>query len=377
MPEKDVYVLLMERLRKTWFGLPEAEELMPLLKARYTPEEADILAVMPFSSISLTELVQITKIESSKLHKKMDAMARKGIIFRTEIGEDIRYNLNDAFFTFLRSSFWQGQSDKDTKKLASLINQYYYHGFMEKYSQTHLKGLRVLPIYETIEDKHQILPYEEVCRVLDSVSYYSVSFCPCRQRKKLDPDSPKCKHSTENCLHFDRLGHYIVENGLGREITREETEKILRDAAEEGLIHGVSTWQENVDTIRNCCKCCCMWFEAFHKLKHAESMMPSDFRVRTTAESCKGCGLCVKRCPMEALHLEKSPLAKNETAKIAVLNSELCIGCGICAYKCPTKSLILERRPERIDIPKTSREYASRIAADFETGIIHVRTNGA
>ena len=158
----------------------------------------------------------------------------------------------------------------------------------------------------------------------------------------------------------------MVEQGLGREITREETHEILLKSADEGLVHGINNFQEseNVDTICNCDKCCCMFFEAFHKLKHAEGMSKSNYIVSTNAQTCSGCGLCTKRCPMEALRLEESPLAQNKTGKVAVLTAELCIGCGVCAHKCPTESLVLERREVITHPPKNTDEFRALAVAD-------------
>ena len=60
----------------------------------------------------------------------------------------------------------------------------------------------------------------------------------------------------------------------------------------------------------------CRLFEAFHKLKHTEGMAPSNYWVRSNSETCFGCGLCVKRCPMEALHLENFPEAEGRTTVV-------------------------------------------------------------
>ena len=98
------------------------------------------------------------------------------------------------------------------------------------------------------------------------------------------------------------------------------------------------------------------------------SLSPSSYMVTTNDETCKGCGLCAKRCPMGALRLEESDEAKNKAGKIAVLEAELCIGCGVCAYKCPTKSLVLHKRIEYEAPPVTSREYGMKIMADFIAG---------
>jgi len=383
MSEQEVYQRLINRLKQDWWDLPEADELMPLVMATCSPEEASLLVDMPTSAKNLEELATMKQMDPSELGQQLDILAKKGVVFRTVKDEAIRYRLNDSFFIFLRSAFWTGQNNVRSKAMAPLVNKYYYHGLFDQSDLTHLKGLRVLPIQEVIESTHQILPYEEVVKVLDSVNYFTVSTCPCRHRKNIDPDSPNCEYPAEVCLHFDRLGHYIVENGMGREITRQETEEILRQCAEVGLVHAVSNQQEGIDTICNCCQCCCIFLEAFHKLKHSMSLSPSSYQVRNNPETCIGCGLCVKRCPMEAMQLEDSPETKgritkmaaknknggvelkNKTGKVSAVNLDLCIGCGVCAYKCPTQSLMLEQCEVIQEPPKNAREYMELVMADF------------
>jgi len=364
MSDEETYRNFIDWLGSTWWGLPEAEELLPLIKARYTAEEAAFLTGIPFSGRTLEELADIKGMEPGELGPQLDTLAGKGIVFKRLKGDAAHYSLNDSFFVFLRSSFWPGRSDEASKEMAPLTNRYFHNGFFEQYADVHIKGLRALPIEGTIDDMRRILPYEDVVKVLDDQDYFCVATCPCRHRKNLDPDSPTCPHPTETCLHFGDLARYMVEQRLGREITREETREILTQAAKSGLVHGVSNWLEDVDTICNCCKCCCMWFESFHVLEHSKSMDTSNYRVRVNQETCKACGLCVERCPMEALRLEDSPKSTNKTGKAAALTSDLCIGCGVCVYKCPTKSLVLERREAIYDPPADMREYGMRFVMD-------------
>ena len=345
-----VYLDLIEWMRRSWGHLPDSEELLPMIKAGYTPEEAELLTGMPFVESSIEELAELKQMDPEELEPVLEGLARKGLFLRLQRGSAFTYRLVDARFVFLRSFWWSGRDDEQTRTVAPHVNRYYRDGLGDNWKGLHTKGLRALPIRQTIQDPREILPYEDVIEVLDNEDLFAVATCACRHRKGLDPDQPRCNHETENCLHFGRYARYIIDNDLGREITREDAKTILERSAEAGLIHSVSNWQNEVDTICNCCQCCCLYLEAFHVLKHAKPMNHSNYEAQTNPATCSGCGLCVKRCPMDALSLEQSEQARNKTGKVAVLEPGICIGCGVCAYKCPTESLTLKRR-ERLDHP--------------------------
>ena len=42
---------------------------------------------------------------------------------------------------------------------------------------------------------------------------------------------------------------------------------------------------------------------------------------------CVACGVCVKKCPKQAIDIVKGCYA--------LVNAEKCVGCGFCAKNCP------------------------------------------
>ena len=53
------------------------------------------------------------------------------------------------------------------------------------------------------------------------------------------------------------------------------------------------------------------------------------------AEKCVYCTLCAKKCPQEAIHVERKE-------KVWKLDEEKCVECGICAGACPKKAIELK-----------------------------------
>lgn len=54
-------------------------------------------------------------------------------------------------------------------------------------------------------------------------------------------------------------------------------------------------------------------------------------KITINPEKCKGCGLCQKKCPVEAI--------KGEQREIRVIDQDKCIKCGTCLTSCPFKAI--------------------------------------
>jgi ferredoxin len=61
-------------------------------------------------------------------------------------------------------------------------------------------------------------------------------------------------------------------------------------------------------------------------------------RITIKAQDCKGCRICIKRCPKNCITMS-SELNKSGYS-YAEFNSEVCTACGICYYSCPEFDVI-------------------------------------
>ena len=71
-----------------------------------------------------------------------------------------------------------------------------------------------------------------------------------------------------------------------------------------------------------------------HEKKCRAGVCKSLVRFAIDAETCKGCGLCMRNCPTEAISGEKKELHH--------IDAELCVQCGVCYEDCPFDAVIVE-----------------------------------
>ncbi|PKM79512.1 MAG: 4Fe-4S ferredoxin, partial [Firmicutes bacterium HGW-Firmicutes-13] len=80
-----------------------------------------------------------------------------------------------------------------------------------------------------------------------------------------------------------------------------------------------------------------------------KQMMHSSLKPRLNWQKCKGCGTCLKWCPVEAISFKD---------KKAVIDYELCIGCGECTASCLHEAVKIQWESETSDLQERMVEFA-------------------
>ncbi|MEE8398894.1 MAG: 4Fe-4S binding protein [Desulfobacterales bacterium] len=331
MTDQEIYQKFVEYMGHQF---PESEHMMPMITSFLSPEEADFITGFPMNAKTIEEIAQMKQMEIPELEGKISALARKGVIYESIRGDSVRYRLWSGGEIFQRVPFWPGTDEEPIRTMAHHGNKYYDDGLIDDRKHIVHPGLRSVPIDETVMSPSEFLPFEDIKKLVEGYDYCTVSYCCCRMRYNLDSDYPDSPFPLETCLHFNELGRYIVKNGLGREITKDETFEILKKAADAGLVHGLENHQGNPETICNCDLEYCTFLRPYHQMGHAKAIEPSNYVVQVTPETCKACGICIKRCPMDAIQLKLNLQATNKFRKAVTIDADVCIGCGVCVHKC-------------------------------------------
>lgn len=214
------------------------------------------------------------------------------------------------------------------------------------------QGMRVIPRWKSIKDIPDVLPHEDVRAILKQSDPIVQLNCACR---KIDRER-ECKDviPLETCLSLGRAGQYNLNRGAGKKITYEEAMKLLDELDSHPLVNMSGNSNRMPLLLCNCHQCCCGVFQRSAETKKRFdqiAMAKSRFVAIAEVENCNACGNCADGlCPSGALQMKNYPEYAEERVSI---DPEICIGCGLCVIRCPTEALKMKlvRPPEHIPAP--------------------------
>ena len=336
MADTRLYEKLAQHLDQGIVGAPTSPALLEILKVLFPHEEAEVALKLGMQDQTLSELAESFQEKGDSLEEILNRMVGQGTVFTSQRpGTERTYRLLPSVVGWAETPFWAGKETERTRKLASLWLKYREEAFGAELSRGDMPVVRVLPVSKKLRQSSEVLPYNALESMVEAQSYCAVAHCPCRQMHAQIGDA--CDHSLENCLHFGSMGRYMVEQGLARKISADETLAILKAANDEGLVHSVENINGHLGTICNCCGCCCVFLETKSKMG-LHTISASSYIAQVDAERCVACGTCEERCPMGAIAVGDED--------IAVVDDNICIGCGVCTPTCDPEAVELSLRSE-------------------------------
>ena len=251
MTNNDLFAKLAEKFDSGQIvGAPMAPSLLKILMLLFTPEEAEVALRLPFQNTPLEEAMSIYPEHGDGIETILDNMAKRGTVFRdNKPGVGKRYRLLPSLVGWAETPIWHGKPTQQAKDLSPLWKEYHEEAFAAEMARGK-PLMRVIPINTSLQDPSHVLPFDTLKPIIEQTSFRAVAHCPCRLQAGYRGEP--CEHSTENCLHFGSMGRYMVEHGLAREITKDETLDILKAADDEGLVHIIDNLDGHMATICNC-----------------------------------------------------------------------------------------------------------------------------
>ncbi len=344
----DVYERLRERLDKFPQGFPETESRVEItiLKQLFTPDEAELaLSIKPLPE-PVAAIADRAGKDPALTERMLYDMSKKGVIFRLKLGDVLYYNMIPWMI-----GIWEFQLNRLDQDNIRLYEQFYEEGLVPYRKDLKHTGIRVIPIEDEVITHKEVQSYEKVSEILNSNDRFAVADCICRKERSMMGKG--CGKLMESCLVFGLGVDYFVENGLAREISREEAQQILRKAEEEGLIHMSSNHAGQKGVICNCCGCCCKALAYTNRHGIRNAMGKSNYCAELSEATCTICGACIERCQVYAI--------KEQNGRV-VIDMEKCIGCGLCSSSCPAGSLSLRVRKTG-DLPHIFRDSFEAVNA--------------
>jgi Pyruvate/2-oxoacid:ferredoxin oxidoreductase delta subunit len=342
------YRSLQKRLDSFPQGAPPSETLFKILEVLFSEEEALLVSKLPLVPFTVSDASKLWKIDKKETFKILDGLADKGLLFDSDKEGVHQYILAPTMAGFFEFSLMRTDGKFDRKVLSELYHQYINveEGFVNDVFTLDPPVARVLVHEDQLPKERElvILDYERAVKIIETAGCITVGTCYCRH--KMEHMGKACDMPQDVCLTFNGSARTLSKHGIAKEISKEEAMKILKKVRELGLVQIGDNVQDNVNWICNCCSCCCEAILGYKRLGYIPKIN-SNFQPEIKVSDCTGCGVCVKKCPVDAIRLEKGK---------AEVDVDACFGCGVCSRFCPSSAIEMIRREKTKFVPKDSME---------------------
>jgi len=362
MSEDAVYRELQKHLDSMPVGFPETASGVEIriLKQLFSPEEAKIAVQLPFSPKASESLDSITNrlaalgYAKERLGQILDGMVSKGLLhFRRE--REMKFYSSIQWMI----GIYEFQVNKLSPELFFDIVQFSLEAYGGETFSTKIPQLRTIPIEQSFTPEHLVANYDHVKKLVDAAEGpFVVANCVCRQAQGLLGNPCRATSRRETCLGFGEFAQLFIDEGWGRQVSKEELVEIIEQNEEDGLILQPSN-SLTLEYICSCCGCCCALLLGTKMSRHPVRYHASNYYVEINPELCTGCGTCVEKCQMDAITIVE---------KNSQLNLDRCIGCGVCAVNCPSAAITLQQKEEEHIPPNTLEELYDSILKKKKQG---------
>jgi len=366
--------------------LPVTESMLDIFDLVVTPRELDVLLGMSEEALPLEALQARTGLDGAELSAIVDGAAAKGLVWTRRAGSGGRlYGLAPIMPGWFELFLAGGKETPDRKAFAGLLTR-----LLDDYGRLNVapvrqlmnlyfrrtgplrsiaaiapspggKGRKVVEVGERVKGGElAVFPHGTVNELIERHGRdgnIAVMHCFCRQHHKLTGGSCRYDLPAESCLVLGAFTDHIVDQGIGRRISKPEALEIVALVQGKGAVHQV--FYERGETggpelaICNCCPDCCEILRCYRRgVTSLQTIAYFSAQVCDPGR-CTACGKCEDACPVWAVSVGENG---------SLVDPDRCIGCGQCARHCRRGVIRLSPGRRTVFLPLMSPEEARRRA---------------
>lgn len=370
---KDIYRRLGTKIDGLSVRVPWTEALHAVLKELYSEDDADLVVRMPYGLATADRLAQVTRIPPATLVPRLDSLCERGLVMDIRVGAGTYYMPSPLVIGIFEYTMMRTRGGVDHKKLAHLFHEYLAQSpFYAVNAGTgdRVALMRALPHDDSIapDEYVEVLDYEKAAALVDQSGRYAMGICSCRHEREHLGGRP-CKAPLDNCSTFGPVAvDYMVRHGFAREVSKTEMLENIARSRELGLMINADNVQRNASFMCHCCGCCCNVLLGITQHGYPNMVMTSNYVARSDRERCKGCGVCSRRCPIQAIPRVPDADPRFRKHGRPAVDESLCVGCGVCTVKCTSGAMKLHARKQRVLHPEDT--FARVILQCLEKGTL-------
>lgn len=363
----DESVDIYERLAAAQEALPHGFPRTPsgvemrLIKMAFTPEEVALAGQLTRTPETAAAIAKRVGMEESDVTVLLESLIPRRLVRLDSPGmsapglaptaQGVRKYRLGPFLV----GWYEANMRLLDKEFAEAFEQYVIEGGGEKILAPRPGILGVVPVRGSLKPEQMATmePHLDIDAHFQRHERFLVIPCVCKRERELQGHHD-CKLPMKRCGFVGLPPQTpLGENVVGRE----EADKLLGEFEQQGHVHlafyGFTMGAESPQFVGtcNCCACCCGVLHGQKISGVKEGAQRSNYRAVIAPDICASCGVCIDRCPVDAIANDENDKAKVERAK--------CIGCGVCVIGCATAAIemVPVSKEEWFHVPNSMAEW--------------------